>query len=225
MTFDEALDILKSHGDVQKAAEAAAWHKVDRAYLGVAPAQIDALAREWRQTLDLDTRLELADALWHSGIHDAMMAAAKLLEQARIRPDDSAAWEMICAWADGFSGAAVSDQAAIAGQKRLVADPSRIKALKGFVKHENLWTRRAALMMALPWAKMNNPKEGDLEIRELVLGWAADLIQDRNFFMQKAISGWIADLSRHDAERARAFVEAHGAGLKSYARKESERFL
>lgn len=225
MLAEDALEHLKTLGDVQKAAEAAAWHKVDRPYLGIAPAVIDGLAREWRQSLSLEERLALADGLWQSGVHDAMMAAAKLLEQARIRPSDEEAFGLILAWLPCVEGAALSDQLAVAGAKRLLADPSRVEALEPFVTAENRWARRSVLLMLSPWAKMNNPKEADLAIRDRALLWAGTLISDRNWFIQKAVSGWIADLSRHDKARARAFIDAHGAALKSYALKESGRFL
>lgn len=225
MLAEDALEHLKTLGDVQKAAEAAAWHKLDRPYLGIAPAVIDGLAREWRQSLSLEERLALADGLWQSGVHDAMMAAAKLLEQARIRPSDEEAFALILAWLPGVEGAALSDQLAVAGAKRLLADPSRVEALEPFVSAENRWARRSVLLMLSPWAKMNNPKEADLAIRDRALLWAGTLISDRNWFIQKAVSGWIADLSRHDEARARAFIDAHGAALKSYALKESGRFL
>lgn len=225
MLPDEMLDHLKSLGQIEKAAEAAAWHKVDRIYLGIAAAELDALARDLRQSMSLEDRLAMAEALWQSNIHEAMIVAAKLFEQARIRPDDSAVFAQICAWVPGLEGAAVSDQLAVAGAKRLLADPTRIEVIAGFQTLDNRWARRAGLMMTLPFAKMNNPKAQDLEIRERALAWAAALISDRNWFIQKAISGWIADLSRHDPERARHFVAEHGAALKSYARKESARFL
>lgn len=221
MTPEEALAALSEAADVQAAAEMAAYHKIDRPYLGLRVPVIDALAREWRQSLSLEDRLSLAAALWDMGIHETMVAAAKLLEQARIRPDDSGAWELIASWALGFNGWAVSDHASIAGQKRLVADPSRVASLAAWVEHENAWTRRAALVMTLPWAKMNNLKEQDLEIREMVLAWAERLIADRNWFTQKAIGGWLRDLSRHDPARVVQFLEAHGDKMKSFARKEA----
>ena len=225
MTPEDVLAAISAHADAAEAAEMAAYHKIDRPYLGVRVPVIDALARDLRQSLPLEERLALASALWDMGIHETMVAAAKLLEQARIRPDDSAAWALISGWAPGFNGWAVSDHAATAGQKRLVAEPSRAAELAAWVEHENRWTRRAALVMTLPWAKMNNPKAQDLEIRETVLSWAERLIADRNWFAQKAVAGWIRDLSRHDAARARVFLEVHGTGLKSFGQKEAARHL
>jgi 3-methyladenine DNA glycosylase AlkD len=225
MTPEAARAAIEALANPVKAAEMASYHKIKRPYLGVSVPQIDALAREWRQSLTLDNRLVLARSLWDMGVHETMIAAAKLLEQARIRPDDTGAWALITTWAETFEGWAVSDHASIAGQKRLLADPTRLETVAAWTTHPNIWTRRAALVMTLPWAKMNHPKPGDLEIRERVLGWAASYVGDRDWFIQKSIAWWLRDLSRHDAPRAGAFLAAHGTSLKPFARKEAARHL
>jgi len=104
-----------------KAAEMAAYHKADRPYLGVSVPQIDDLTDAWRAELSLEDRLALAAALWRTNIHEARIAAAKLLTQARIRPDQ-VAWELIQSWLPDFDAWAIADHVSIAGQKRLVAD-------------------------------------------------------------------------------------------------------
>ena len=78
---------LQALANPAKAAEMAAYHKADRPYLGVPVPQIDDLADGWRAGLPLDDRLALAAGLWRTNIHEARIAAAKLLTQARIRPD------------------------------------------------------------------------------------------------------------------------------------------
>lgn len=223
-TPEGAIAALESLADPAKAAEMAAYHKATRRYLGVTVPQVDALVADWRAALTVEDRVALAAALWATDIHEARVAAAKLLTQARLRPDD-AAWALICDWAEGFDGWALADHATIAGQKRLVADPARLATVEGWTRHPNMWTRRAALVITLPWAKMNFPKPADLAIRETALGWAAAYVTDRDWFIQKAIAWWVRDLSKHDAPRARAFLDAHGAALKSFARKEAARHL
>ncbi|MFN3937362.1 MAG: DNA alkylation repair protein [Gemmobacter sp.] len=223
--IETALAALRAAGDGGRAAGMAAYHKVPRVYLGVPVPVIDDLARDWRATLSLDDRLALAAALWDSDIHEGKVAAAKLLTQARIRPDDSGAWDLICRWAEGFDAWALADHASIAGQKRLAADPRRIETVAGWRDHPNMWTRRAGLVMTLPWARMNHPKPADLAIRDRVLDWAAHHADDRDWFMQKAVAWWVRDLSRHDADRARAFLADHGARLKPFARREAGRHL
>ena len=221
----EALAALEALADPAKAAEMLAYHKAKRRYLGVPVPQIEALVADWRAAATLDDRVALAAALWDSDIHEARVAAAKLLTQARIRPDDTAVWDLLCAWVPGFDGWALADHATIAAQKRLVADPSRLATVESWTTHPNMWTRRAALVITLPYAKMSNPKPADIAIRETALGWAEAYITDRDWFIQKAVAWWLRDLSKHDPDRSRAFLAAHGAGLKSFAQKEAARFL
>lgn len=222
--IETALARLEALADAARAAEMAAYHKVARRYLGATVPQVEELVAEWRAALTLEDRVALAAGLWESDIHEARVAAAKLLTQARLRPDE-AVWDLICGWTQGFDGWALADHATSAGQKRLVADPARIEVVAGWVSSPNLWTRRAALVITLPYAKMNFPKDQELAIRERALGWAADYVADRDWFIQKAVAWWVRDLSKHDALRARAFVEGPGAGLKAFARKEAGRFL
>ena len=219
-----ALEQLEALADAGRAADMADYHKAQRRYLGVPVPAIEELVAGWRAGLSLEDRVQLASDLWDSDVHEARVAAAKLLTQARIRPD-AAVWALFCSWVPGFDAWALADHACSAGQKRLVADPARIDTVEGWTRHPNMWTRRAALVITLPWAKMNNPKPADTALRERVLGWAAAYVEDRDWFMQKAVAWWVRDLSKHDADRARVFLDQHGARLKSFARKEAGRFL
>ena len=219
-----ALQELQALADPAKAAEMAAYHKAARPYLGIPVPKIEDLTDRWRAELSLDDRLDLAGSLWRTDIHEARIAAAKLLTQARIRPDQ-ATWELIVSWVADFDAWAIADHASIAGQKRLVADPSRLDTVETWVTSPHMWTRRAALVMTLPWTKQNFPKEPDLAIRRRVLGWCATLAPDRDWFIQKAVAWWLRDLSRHDPEATRTFLADHGETLKPFARNEAARLL
>jgi 3-methyladenine DNA glycosylase AlkD len=225
MTADEALAALAAYAVRGKADEMAAYHKVARRYLGVANPDVDTLARGWRQDLTLDDRLSLAAGLWDSDVHEGRIAAAKLLTQARIRPDDTDAWDLIRSWVPQFDAWTVADHASIAGQKRLVADPSRLDTVEGWTQSDHMWTRRAALVMTLPWTRLTHPKPADLAVRERVLGWAAGYVTDRDWFIQKAVGWWLRDLSKRDPDRVRAFLAEHGAAMKPFARREAARYL
>lgn len=224
MTPEAALAALHARANPDRAAGAAAYHKAPRVYLGLSVPEITALTQDWRAQVTLEDRVALADALWRSNIHDARIAAAKLLEQARIRPDETV-WRTITTWVPDFDAWAIADHASIAGQKRLVADPRRLDEVEGWTKADSFWTRRAALVMTLPWAKMNNLKPAETEARERILGWAASYVTDHEWFIQKAIAWWLRDLSKHDAARVRVFLDAHGAAMKPFARKEAAKYL
>lgn len=224
MTFEEALAQLQNAGDPARAAEMAAYHKAARPYLGVPVPLITDLARSWREALTVEGRTSLADALWQTNVHEARIAAAKLLTQARIAGDEGV-WRLIASWVPDFDAWAIADHACDAGERRLLADPSRIEEVVTWTRNDSFWVRRAALVITLPWTKQNFPKPHDLAIRDRVLGWAANMADDREWYIQKAIAWWLRDLSRHDAPRARSFLEANGARLKPFARKESAKYL
>lgn len=225
MTPEDALATLEAAGDATKAQEMARYHKVPRRYLGVANPVIDDHAKTWRRTLDLEARLELAAGLWNTDCHEARIAAAKLLTQARIRPDDSGAWALIKSWVPEFDAWAVADHASIAGQKRLSADPTRLDEVEPWTQSPHMWTRRAALVMTLPWTKSRHPKPHEVAARERILGWAAGYVDDTDWFIQKAVAWWLRDLSKRDPDRVRTFLQEHGDKMKNFARKEAGKYL
>ncbi len=220
----EALTQLEAFADPERAAGSAAYHKAPRRYLGVSVPQITELADAWRKDLDIPGRVALARALWDSDIHEARIAAAKLLTQARIARDDEV-WALIASWVPSFDAWAIADHACAAGARRLAADPARIDEVEAWTRSPHMWTRRAALVITLGWTKQNHPKAEDLAIRDRVLTWCASYADDKDWFIQKAVAWWLRDLSKHDPDRARAWLTAHGARLKPWARKEASRFL
>jgi 3-methyladenine DNA glycosylase AlkD len=217
------LTQLREMGDSVRAADLASQNKAPREYLGVPAAALDLLARDQRQRLDLPLRCALAQELWVSGVHEGGILGAKLLTQARIRPQDEQVWQIISEWAQGFDGAALADHAAVAGAKRLEADPSRVVAIETWLDSANIWTQRAALMMTLPWARLPHPKIQDLEIRDRVLGWAARLAPMRDRHIQLAIAAWLRILAPRDPARVSAFLEGPGAVLTKAAKQEALR--
>lgn len=224
MNVDQALAALGAAAEPGRATEKAAYHKQTRPVLGVPNPAINDLTKSWRQSLDVPTRVALADGLWQTDIFEARIAAAKLLTQARLRPDD-AAWSLIQCWVPDFDSWAIADHACMAGQKRLIADPARLDTVEGWTRSSHMWTRRAALVITLPWTKQNYPKPAELAARDRVLGWAAGYVDDPEWFIQKAVAWWLRDLSKHDPDRTRAFLATHGDRLKPFARKEAAKYL
>ena len=218
------LDQIKAHAEPDRAEQTAAYHKADRLYLGVANPILNDLTREWRRELDVSARVELAAALWQTNIHEGRLAAAKLLTQARIRPDD-AVWDLLQSWLPDFDAWAVADHTCMAMQRRLSADPSRLDQVELWTHSDHMWTRRAALVATLPWTKQNHPKPEELLCRDRILGWAAGYVSDRNWFIQKAIAWWLRELSKHDPKRVVDFLDQHGAAMKQFARKEAGKYL
>lgn len=224
MPPETALAALQALANPERARGMAAYHKVARPYLGIPNPLVAELATSWRHGLDIEARINLAAGLWQTNIFEARLAAAKLLTQARIRPDD-AAWALIVDWVPQFDCWALSDAVCSAGGRRLTASPERLDTVALWTTSDHMWSRRAALVMTLPWTRQNHPTDRDLGIRERILGWAAGYVDDRDWFIQKAVAWWLRDLSRHDPARTCAFLREHGDRMKPFARKEAARHL
>ena len=222
--IDKSLAALEALADPGRAAEMLAYHKAPRRYLGIPVPVLADLADGWRATRTVEERVALADALWQTDIHEARVAAARLLTQARIRPDDDV-WALIQSWVPQFDAWAIADHACKAGEKRIMADLSRLDTVERWTQSPLMWQRRAALVITLPLTKLNFPKPDEVAARERVLGWAASYVPDRDWFIQKAIGWWLRDLSKHDAARTARFLDEHGAGMKALARKEAALYL
>ena len=216
---------LEALADPERAGEMAAYHKAPRRYLGVAVPQIEALVADWRAERDVAGRVRLAAELWDSDVHEARIAAAKLLTQARIPESEPLVWDEFRRWVPGFDAWAIADHACKAGKRRLVAGPARLDVVEGWIHDPGMWVRRAALVATLPWTKQNHPSREETAARERILGWAAALVSDRDWFIQKAIGWWLRSLSVHDPERVRAFLAGPGAELKPFALREATRRL
>jgi 3-methyladenine DNA glycosylase AlkD len=183
------------------------------------------LPTAWRSERTVAERVALAAILWNSDIHEARMAAARLLTQARIPDNEPLVWAEFLRWVPTFDGWALADHACKAGERRLVADPTRLDTVETWTRDPNMWTRRAALVVTLPWTKRNHLSAEDIARRERILGWAAGYADDRDWFIQKAISWWLRSLSRHDPARTRAFLDENGAAMKGFARRDAARLL
>ena len=119
---------------------------------------------------------------------------------------------------DELDGWAIADNFADAAGPRLIAEPSRLDLVETCVDSPHLWTRRASLVFTLAWMRAGRSPER-------MLGWAARLVPDREWFIQKAIGWWLRELGKRDPDRVRAWLAAHGAGLKPFARREAEKYL
>lgn len=225
MTPDDALAALKAAGNADDAAGQAAYHKSMREHFGVRNPEIDRLTREWRAELDMQGRLDVAEGLWRSNVHEARVAAAKLLTQARIKTLEPETWQLIASWTPDFDAWAIADHAVSAGSRRLSAHPERLDEVEAWTQSNHMWTRRAALVITLPWCKQRHPSAEETAARERILGWAAGYVTDKEWFIQKAIAWWLRDLSKRDPARVQAFLDEHGPAMKNFARKEAAKYL
>ncbi|SFI56289.1 DNA alkylation repair protein [Celeribacter neptunius] len=211
MTFDEALSALTAHADATRAAELETRFGAG-AYLGVAPQELETLARDWRQAMDAPARLELARSLWPDGPHEARLMAAKLLTQARIKGDGEI-WDQICSWIAEARNWAELDALAGAGARRIAAELSRMAVVHDLAKSNRALDRRAALGLSLPLAKLAHPDEAEKNAIDDVLYWLTYALEDADKDVSRMADSWLKSLGKHDRKRAamvRRVVKSRG---------------
>jgi len=225
MTPEAALAALRAQADPARAAQMRAYHKQTRAVLGLSNETIGALATEWRRARDPEALVALAKGLWATDLFEARLCAGKLFVQARMKPDDRAAWACITGFVTDFDSWAIADTVAQGGHKRLLQDPARLDEVEGWVTSDHIWTRRAALVFTLPFGKSRHPNATEAAARTRILGWCETLAPDRDWFIQKAIAWWLRDLSKRDPATVSGWLATHGPTLKPFARKEAGKYL
>jgi hypothetical protein len=161
MTPEVALAALRAEADPDRAAQMRAYHKVGPPLSRPVQRTGERIwQRLWRKSTDLNERIALAQGPLGQRHLRGADRGGKLFLQARIRPDDTPAWDVPRGIrARDFDSWAIADAVAQAGQKRLLADPGRLDEVETWTRSDHMWTRRAALVFTLGFTKSRHPGE------------------------------------------------------------------
>lgn len=208
---------LRAMGTPARAKKEKSYQKSLREHWGVALPQMDAAIREVLKDATPAERLALSRRLWRKPVWDLRIVAGRLLAIEGVPPTE-AIWRFVTTRMADLDGWAVADNLATVGSRCLLQDERRLDLVETWVRSPHLWTRRAALVFTLPWMRGGRDPER-------MLGWAARLASDPEWFIQKAIGWWLRELSKRDPARVRCFLADHGAALKGVARREATKYL
>ncbi|HEX9169110.1 MAG TPA: DNA alkylation repair protein [Roseiarcus sp.] len=211
------IQALRGRGDAKRAEWEKAYQKSRWEHWGVPLPGMDAAIKETLGDLTQKQALSLCVRLWREPVWDLKIVAGRILTRKSIEPD-AKVWAFVTQRLADLDGWAVADQLASVGSRCLIGDPSRLDAVEAWTRSPHLWTRRAALVFTLPWTKEKRDPER-------MLGWAARLAGDRQWFIQKAVGWWLRELSKRDPKRVRRFLKDHGEKLTGVARREATKYL
>lgn len=214
---DKLIARLRSLASSERAEQEKRYQKSKWEHWGVAVPRMDVAIRETLKDPPPAALLALSARLWDEPVWDLKIVAARLLARDAVPPTERL-WRFTRARIASLDGWAVADNLAMVGSRCLLADPRRLDDVEKWVASRHLWTRRAALVFTLPWTKKGHDPER-------MLGWAAALAGDPEWFIQKAIGWWLRELSKRDGPRVRRFLDEHGAPLKGVARREASKYL
>jgi 3-methyladenine DNA glycosylase AlkD len=215
--YERMIAALRAHADPERAAQEKRYQKSSWEHWGVAVPKMDAAIRATVVDLGQGDSLALTARLWRERVWDLRIVAGRILARKAVAPD-AAVWAFVTQRMGDLDGWAVADNFAVVGGRCLLADPAWLDLVESWVESPHLWTRRAALAFTLPWTK-------DKRDPERMLGWAARLAADRQWFIQKAIGWWLRELSKRDSARVRRFLDESGAPLMAVARREATKYL
>ena len=215
--YETLVAALRAVGGSERAAWDKAYHKSRWEHWGVPTPQTVLAIRQAVGTLGQAELLQLSGRLWRTPVWDLRIASLRLLANKALATDERL-WALVTQRMDDLDGWAVADNLANVAWRCLLADPSRLDVVEGWVESPHLWTRRASLVFTLPWTKAGRDPERSL-------AWAARLKTDREWFIQKAIGWWLRELSKRNPERVRRFLADHGAALGGVARREAVKYL
>ncbi len=183
---------------------------------------LEALVAKWRAGASVAERVTLAQGLWDSDLHEARLAAAALLTQARIPQDEPLVWAEFLRWLPQFDAVAVADRACRVAERRVAAVPSRLDVVEGWLGDANPLVRRAVMLAAFSWSKTSHPNEAALAARARILGWAGSLASDRDARVRQATAAWLRSLSVRAPDLVRAFLDSEAsAGFNRAERREA----
>lgn len=202
-----------------RAEQERAYLKSARVHLGVPVPQVRAVARAWAKAHRPDpvAALDLADALWATGVYEHASAGLEVLRTVRLGPDALPRLERLLRLAETW---ALVDVVApeIVGPI-LVRSPTERSVLDRWAADPDPWVRRASLLAEL------------LDIRKGRADWdtwgrrADGLIGDSTFWVQKAIGWVLRTVAERDPARVIAWVEPRAAQLSTVSFREATRKL
>jgi len=175
---------LRGAGDPARAAGEKRYLKSELEHFGVRVPEVRRLARGAAREVGTRRELgELADELWERPVHECRLCAAMVLaarpdliaaaDLARVRRmvREARTWAIVDVLAVKVLGALV------------VAHPEAGERLDGWARDRDFWVRRAALLSQIEPLRAGAPFER-------FAGWADAMLDEREFFIRKAI-GWV----------------------------------
>ena len=178
---------LEAHADQERAGQQRTYLKSEIGHLGASVPEVRGVVRRFHRdhpSLDRDQLVELAGELWSYPIHEYRLAAVELLA-ARTKVLNAADLPMMESMLRQASTWALVDPIAIWLVGPIVAaDQSSATWLDRWVVDNDFWLRRAALLALLV------PLRGGRGDFVRFGRYADDLLDEREFFIAKAI-GWV----------------------------------
>ena len=167
------------------------------------------------------TRTELValvEELWSEPIHERRLAAIQFLEAKAplLERRDVALLERLLR--QSLTWAYVDPLSINVGGQMWVAGTLGPGTLNAWSRDDDFWIRRASLLVLLKPVKSGRDFER-------FSGYADAMLEEKEFFIRKAIGWVLRELSKKDPEKVRAWVEPRLERMSGVTRREAIKYL
>ncbi len=214
---------LKPLGTAARAAGSKAYLKSRLRFLGNDTATLRHQARAWRienADWDVDALCRLAEALWQRQVFELRSFALILLvkQAAAFEPRHLPFLERLLR--ESHTWALVDEIAPRLVGPLLIRHPRQVgRVLDGWANDPDFWIRRAAILaLLLPM------RRGDGDWKRF-MRYADPLLEDREFFIRKAIGWVLREAVKTQPARVVAFVTPRARRLSGVTWREATRKL
>jgi 3-methyladenine DNA glycosylase AlkD len=214
---------LAVHADAEHARFHQAYHKSAQRFYGLRTPQLQAVWRElWpaRGRLLRAEVLSLLQPLWNAGCHEESQTAIHLLSRIthQLTPDDL---PLLHTQTRRCTGWAQLDTlaATVLGPLALVHGAPVYAPVMHWLDDEWLWTRRAAVLIHIV------PARKRLLAEDYAWTACAARLDEKEFFIRKAIGWTLREFSKHYAGQVAGFAREHRQRMSGLTFREATRNL
>ena len=214
-------DALRTAGTEERAVNEKRYLKSELKHLGTpVPVIRKTTKAALRQAdLNLEAALELAEILWSKPVHERRVAAVEILsfQAEELDPSHAPLVERLIRESRTW---ALVDGLAVKVAGSLAERFGRFgKTLDRWARDDDFWVRRSALLALLVPLRRG---EGDFE---RFSRYADAMLEEREFFIRKAIGWVLREVSKKDPERVARWLEPRMDRISRVTLREAVRYL
>jgi 3-methyladenine DNA glycosylase AlkD len=224
MKVDSLIDALREAGDPDWGADVKRYLKTsDLDFFGIRQPVNRRLAREYSKLVPEEDFVPYLRELWAYRIFEVRRAAAEsMLHFIPRGMDEEDAIELISEWLDDIDTWALTDPLGWCLGKLITRNPELSKVLAEWGKSDNRWRRR---MSILPYVDISTKNQYRPEYGIMILRALEPHLEDREFFVAKAVGWALRQLSYHEPDMVREFIHQHRGEMSKLAIREGSRKL
>ena len=212
---------FKECGTAERAKNEKAYMKSALRFFGATMPDVRAAAREYRLAIapiDHEDLVDIATTLFATDYHELRNASIALLEREQKTLTTSDLPLLLSFVRQASNWAHVDWLAAKVIGPIIHREPKGETLLRQWAKDEHMWIRRTALLACLDRLRI----DGDFELFEEL---ATPMLQEKVFWIRKAIGWVLREVSKKRPALVRGFIRRHRKDMSGLTLREASKYI